>query len=249
MCIVHSWHSQCGWSRGGRDRVLRWSQRGRWDPVVWSLLTRERSRDWPHREKSAEHLSQNLGGLPTRWDKRAGCQAWGPSHPLSGLESAYRRLPDLPMHPILWLCLAPRASWWLRRLRICLHCRRPRLSPWAGELSWRRDWLPTLVFLSGEFHGQRSLAGDHPRGQKELDTTEELTASPVARLVKNPPAVQETWRATAAEHGPCAVLRTLVYCSSSLSWSDPAWWCHRCALCLTPHFRSPGEHSTLSSSF
>ena len=24
---------------------------------------------------------------------------------------------------------------------------------------WRRDWLPTPVFLSGEIHGQRSLAG------------------------------------------------------------------------------------------
>ena len=24
---------------------------------------------------------------------------------------------------------------------------------------WRREWLPTPVFLPGEFHGQRSLAG------------------------------------------------------------------------------------------
>ena len=24
---------------------------------------------------------------------------------------------------------------------------------------WRRKWQPTLVFLPGEFHGQRSLAG------------------------------------------------------------------------------------------
>ena len=30
------------------------------------------------------------------------------------------------------------------------------------------------VFLSGELHGQRSLAGDSPEGCKELDTTETI---------------------------------------------------------------------------
>ena len=28
-----------------------------------------------------------------------------------------------------------------------------------GLISWRREWLPTPVFLSGEFHGQRRMAG------------------------------------------------------------------------------------------
>ena len=41
--------------------------------------------------------------------------------------------------------------------------------------SWRRKWLPTPVFLPGEFNGQRSLAGYSPWGQKESDTTERLT--------------------------------------------------------------------------
>ena len=27
------------------------------------------------------------------------------------------------------------------------------------EDPWRREWLPTLASLPGEFHGQRSLAG------------------------------------------------------------------------------------------
>ena len=30
------------------------------------------------------------------------------------------------------------------------------------EDPWRREWLPTLAFLPGEFHGQRSLAGYSP---------------------------------------------------------------------------------------
>ena len=33
-------------------------------------------------------------------------------------------------------------------------------------------WLLTPVFLPGEFHEQRSLAGYSPWGHKELDTTE-----------------------------------------------------------------------------
>ena len=37
---------------------------------------------------------------------------------------------------------------------------------------WRRKWQPTPVFLPGEFHGQRSLAGYSPQGHKESDTTE-----------------------------------------------------------------------------
>ena len=31
----------------------------------------------------------------------------------------------------------------------------------------RRKWQPTLVFLPGESHGQRSLMGYSPRGHKE----------------------------------------------------------------------------------
>ena len=34
---------------------------------------------------------------------------------------------------------------------------------------WRKEWLPTQVFLPREFHGQRSLAGYSPCGCKELD--------------------------------------------------------------------------------
>ena len=39
---------------------------------------------------------------------------------------------------------------------------------------WGWKWQPTPVFLLGESHGQRSLAGYSPQGRKELDTTERL---------------------------------------------------------------------------
>ena len=42
-------------------------------------------------------------------------------------------------------------------------------------IPWRRKWLPTPVFLPGEFHGQRSLLSCSPWGCKESDLTERLT--------------------------------------------------------------------------
>ena len=37
-----------------------------------------------------------------------------------------------------------------------------------------RRWQPTPVFLSGKYHGPRSLVGYRPWGRKELDMTERL---------------------------------------------------------------------------
>ena len=45
----------------------------------------------------------------------------------------------------------------------------------SQEDPWQREWLPSPVFLSGEFHGQRNLVGYSPRGHEESDTTERLT--------------------------------------------------------------------------
>ena len=47
------------------------------------------------------------------------------------------------------------------------------LTLWGS--SWRREGQPTPVFLPGESHGQKSLAGYSPWGHKESDTTEGLT--------------------------------------------------------------------------
>ena len=52
-----------------------------------------------------------------------------------------------------------------------LQCRRLRFIPWFRKIPWRREQLPTPVFLPGEMHGQRSLAGYSPWSLKESDTT------------------------------------------------------------------------------
>ena len=41
-------------------------------------------------------------------------------------------------------------------------------------LAWKREWQSTLVFLPGEFHGQRSLESYSPWGHKESDMTEQI---------------------------------------------------------------------------
>ena len=63
--------------------------------------------------------------------------------------------------------------WWFRQERMW--------ETWVlfpvGKIPWRRAWQLTPVFLPGESHGQRSLAGYSPRGHKESDMTEQLSTA------------------------------------------------------------------------
>ena len=55
-------------------------------------------------------------------------------------------------------------------------CNMGDLGSIPGEkIPWKREWLPTPVFLPREFHGQRNLV--RPWGCKESDTTDQLTLS------------------------------------------------------------------------
>ena len=52
-----------------------------------------------------------------------------------------------------------------------------QVETWVGKIPWRSEWLPTPVFLPGEFHGQRTLAGTVHGFAKESNTTGQLTLS------------------------------------------------------------------------
>ena len=65
--------------------------------------------------------------------------------------------------------------------------------PGLERFPWRREWLPTPVFLPGESHGQRSLVGYSPWGHQESAVTEQqslhFTWGFTGSLVlKSPPA-------------------------------------------------------------
>ena len=51
----------------------------------------------------------------------------------------------------------------------CRTHQRLGFDPWVWNIPWRRVWQPTPVFLPGESHGQRSLAGFCLWGYKKLD--------------------------------------------------------------------------------
>ena len=59
---------------------------------------------------------------------------------------------------------------WRRKTRM--------IDPGLKKIPWRRAWQPTPVFLPGESHGQRSLAGYSPWGHKESDKTRTLLSFP-----------------------------------------------------------------------
>ena len=56
---------------------------------------------------------------------------------------------------------------------------------WVGKIPWRRAWQPTPVFLPGDSHGQRGLAGYSPRGHKGSDMTEQLSTAHGVRIKHN----------------------------------------------------------------
>ena len=64
---------------------------------------------------------------------------------LRWLFSLHTFLGDLDKPPAFKFHLCPDGSqiyglsWWLRWLRICLQCKRPRFNPWLGKIPWRRD--------------------------------------------------------------------------------------------------------------
>ena len=62
---------------------------------------------------------------------------------------------------------------WLSGKESSCQCRRPGFNPWVGFFPWRRKWQPTPVFLPGESHGQRSLAGT-VHGMAKADKKENI---------------------------------------------------------------------------
>ena len=85
--------------------------------------------------------------------------------------------------------------------------KRHGFDPWVRKIPWRRKWQPTPVFLPGESHEQRSLAGYSPWGCKKVGHSWECTLntlgpsspSPLERVLPLPekflwPFVLKNWK-------------------------------------------------------
>ena len=53
-------------------------------------------------------------------------------------------------------------SQWLDSKEFFCQCRKCGFYQGAGKIPWRMKWQPAPIFLPGESHGQRSLAGYSP---------------------------------------------------------------------------------------
>ena len=53
---------------------------------------------------------------------------------------------------------------------------------WVRKIPWKREWLPTPVFLTGKFHGQRSLVGYSPGVAKSRTQLSKLVHIHIIKL-------------------------------------------------------------------
>ena len=115
--------------------------------------------------------------------------------------------------------------------------------PGSGRSPGRRKWQPTLVFLPGKFHGQRSLRGYSPWGHKESDTTKHRTAQQPAKTMTAP----ITYGVSRTPARPSSKLPTLMRGNAFLlsGWNPPSHpWFFLFLSQLTPNFSANPVYCT-----
>ena len=101
---------------------------------------------------------------------------------------------------------------------------------WVGEFPWKRDRLPTPIFLgfSGGSDGKESacntegpgsIPGSGSPGERIGYPLQYSWASLVAQMVKNPPAMEETWVRPIRWEDPLE--EDMATHSSILAWKIP----------------------------
>ena len=103
----------------------------------------------------------------------------------ANLNRKHRDFPHTPCLPAPWASLVAHLVKNLSAVR------ETWVRNWVGKITWRREWLPTAVFWPEESHGLYSLWGC-----KELDTTEQLSLSPLHMHIQTPPLSTSPIRAT-----------------------------------------------------
>ena len=109
-------------------------------------------------------------------------------------------------------------------------CRRPWFDSWVGKIPWRRDRLPTPVFLGfpcGSAHKESTCKAGDPGSIPGLGRShgegigyplQYSWASLVVQLIKNLPAMWETWVQSMGWEDP--VEKGKDTNSSMLAWMD-----------------------------
>ena len=64
--------------------------------------------------------------------------------------------------------------------------KRSGFEPWVGKIPWRRAWQPTLAFLPGEAHGQRSLVSTGRQSTGSVGHAQSISVHAHRFTQKNP---------------------------------------------------------------
>ena len=106
-----------------------------------------------------------------------------------------------------------------------------QFSHWVQKIPCRMEWQPTPVFLPGEFHEPRSLAGYSLWGHKESDMTEWTSVFLSAFFMVQLTSVHDCWK----NHSFDYLHLFFCFCSEfchTLEWNSHGFTC-------APHPDSP----------
>ena len=115
-------------------------------------------------------LVSSLGHL-SQWNGLCPCKYSNCKFPCPIYSSCWSTLHEKEcqgLETVDFSCSVASANWlprWHSGKESVCHCRRHRrceFDPWVGKIPWRRALQPTLLFLTGESYGQRSLEGYIP---------------------------------------------------------------------------------------
>ena len=158
---------------------MRWKQRGRKEETSRRRVRRmDTLRHFQEKSHLPNPIQPSMGFPGSSAGKDFTCKAGHPGS-IPGLERSSGEGIGCPFH-YSWASLVAQT------IKNPFKCRRPGFDSWVGKIPWRRARQPTPVFLPGESHGQRNLAGYSPWGHKESDMTEQLsTAHEMSRWVES----------------------------------------------------------------
>ena len=152
--------SPWGGSRGG-EKYLK----DKGDSIYWhvrcELRKKKKPKNWSYQQRHLDFWPEQLEG----WS----CHkvSWKSYRKLSSGQGA--GIISLVWPSYIWRCLLGILGFLGGSVvKNTCQCSRPKFDPWVRKIPWRRKWQPTLVFLPGKSHEQRSLLGYSPWGGKRV---------------------------------------------------------------------------------
>ena len=102
---------------------------------------------------------------------------------------------------------------------------------WVRKIPWSRNWQPTPVFLPGNFHGPRSLAGYSSWDCRELETTEPLGTHVYSSIIYNSHDMETTVHQQVNGQRRCMYVKKMNICMYNATWNKSdrktnTVWCH-----------------------